>query len=171
VEDGGKLRYFCRFAAASPANGVVMDDSGVDSGWGNGSCGCQKHATYNCGGIITNAETPLFSDRHPTKGASKLDVFAGKYRPARQGRTAMYHYYWGMYGYWWIFWILIWIAFFLFLIPIRRSTWAAYHRLETPMQVLQRRYAAGEVTSEEYEERRAKLLRDAESKDVTKKQP
>jgi putative membrane protein len=26
---------------------------------------------------------------------------------------------------------------------------------------LQRRYAAGEITSEEYEERRAKLLRDA----------
>jgi uncharacterized membrane protein len=28
------------------------------------------------------------------------------------------------------------------------------------MQVLQRRYAAGELTSEEYEERRTKLIRD-----------
>jgi len=36
--------------------------------------------------------------------------------------------------------------------------------LQTPLQVLQARYAAGEVTSEEYEERRAKLLRDANTK-------
>jgi uncharacterized membrane protein len=28
------------------------------------------------------------------------------------------------------------------------------------MQVLQRRYAAGELTSDEYEERRTKLIRD-----------
>jgi putative membrane protein len=32
--------------------------------------------------------------------------------------------------------------------------------MQTPLQILQRRYAAGEITSEEYEERRAKLLRD-----------
>jgi uncharacterized membrane protein len=31
------------------------------------------------------------------------------------------------------------------------------------MQLLQRRYAAGEITSEEYEERRTKLLRDAKA--------
>jgi putative membrane protein len=73
----------------------------------------------------------------------------------------MYHYYWGMYGYWWIFWIVIWILFMIFLIPVRRSRWTTYRQLETPLQLLQRRYAAGEITSEEYEERRAKLLRDA----------
>jgi putative membrane protein len=33
--------------------------------------------------------------------------------------------------------------------------------MQTPLQLLQQRYAAGEVTSEEYEERRTKLLRDA----------
>jgi len=32
--------------------------------------------------------------------------------------------------------------------------------MQSPMQVLQRRYAAGELTSEEYEERRTKLIRD-----------
>jgi hypothetical protein len=32
------------------------------------------------------------------------------------------------------------------------------------LQLLKRRYAAGEITSEEYEERRAKLLRDANVK-------
>jgi putative membrane protein len=33
--------------------------------------------------------------------------------------------------------------------------------MQTPLQLLQKRYAAGEITSEEYEERRAKLLRDS----------
>ena len=42
--------------------------------------------------------------------------------------------------------------------PMRRAT---YRDLQSPMQVLQRRYAAGELTSEEYEERRTKLIRDA----------
>jgi putative membrane protein len=43
---------------------------------------------------------------------------------------------------------------------MRRVT---YRALQSPMQLLQRRYAAGEITSEEYEERRAKLLRDAKA--------
>jgi putative membrane protein len=68
------------------------------------------------------------------------------------------HYYWGMYFYWWFFWIFIWIVFFSFMTPMRRAT---YRDLQSPMQVLQRRYAAGELTSEEYEERRTKLIRDA----------
>jgi putative membrane protein len=49
------------------------------------------------------------------------------------------------------------MIFFSFLMPIRRST---YRELQSPLQLLKRRYAAGEITSEEYEERRAKLLRD-----------
>jgi putative membrane protein len=32
--------------------------------------------------------------------------------------------------------------------------------MQSPLQILKRRYAAGEITSEEYEERRAKLVRD-----------
>jgi putative membrane protein len=67
-------------------------------------------------------------------------------------------------AYWWIFWIVLWILFFIFLVPIRRSRWVSYHHLESPMQVLQRRYAAGEITTEEYEERKAKLLADANLK-------
>jgi len=67
----------------------------------------------------------------------------------------------GMYSYWWVFWVLIWIVFFLFMMPVRRTT---YRQLQSPLQLLQRRYAAGEITSEEYEERRAKLLRDAPTK-------
>jgi putative membrane protein len=33
--------------------------------------------------------------------------------------------------------------------------------MQTPLQILKRRYAAGEIASEEYEERRARLLQDA----------
>jgi putative membrane protein len=47
------------------------------------------------------------------------------------------------------------------MMPVSRT---AYRQMQSPLQVLQRRYAAGEITSEEYEERRAKLLRDANVK-------
>ena len=38
-------------------------------------------------------------------------------------------------------------------------------RRETPLEILQRRYAAGEVTDKEYEERKAKLNRDAKPRE------
>jgi putative membrane protein len=52
-------------------------------------------------------------------------------------------------------------VFFSFMMPMRRAT---YREMQSPLRLLQRRYAAGEITSEEYEERRAKLLRDANTK-------
>jgi putative membrane protein len=68
----------------------------------------------------------------------------------------MYGYYWwGMSVWWWLFWTFIVIAFFAFLTPVPRSR----HR-STPIEILQRRYAAGELTSQEYEERKAKIERD-----------
>lgn len=74
----------------------------------------------------------------------------------------MYHNYWfGMQTYWWVFWFILWMLFFSFMMPVRRRTWSSYRAMQTPLQILQRRYAAGEVTSEEYEERRTKLLRDS----------
>jgi putative membrane protein len=48
-----------------------------------------------------------------------------------------------------------------FMMPVRRTT---YRQMQSPLQVLQRRYAAGEITREEYEERRTTLLRDANMK-------
>jgi putative membrane protein len=50
------------------------------------------------------------------------------------------------------------MLFFSFMMPVRRTT---YREMLSPLEVLKRRYAAGEITSEEYEERRTKLLRDA----------
>lgn len=64
--------------------------------------------------------------------------------------------FWGMHILWWIFWILIIVTFFGLATPVPR------HKVrETPQQILQRRYAAGEISSEEYEERKGKLDRDA----------
>jgi putative membrane protein len=47
------------------------------------------------------------------------------------------------------------------MMPVRSIT---YRQMQSPLQFLQRRYAAGEIASEEYEERRTKLLRDANQK-------
>jgi putative membrane protein len=69
----------------------------------------------------------------------------------------MYNSFFGMYAYWWIFWVFLWVMFFSFMRPMRRSS---YRQLQSPLQLLQGRYAAGGITSEEYEERRAKLIRD-----------
>lgn len=68
------------------------------------------------------------------------------------------YYFWGMHGFWWIFWVFLWILFFSFMMPVRRST---YRLMQSPLQLLQTRYAAGEIPGAEYEERRATLLRDA----------
>lgn len=66
---------------------------------------------------------------------------------------------WGMHIFWWVFWIVmlvVLLALFSPLTPVQRG-----RRRETPLEVLQRRYAAGEISTEDYEERKAKLERDA----------
>jgi putative membrane protein len=66
---------------------------------------------------------------------------------------------WGMHLLWWLFWIVVTATFFSVLTPVPR------HRVrETPLQVLQRRYASGELSTQEYEERKERLQRDAPAK-------
>lgn len=57
--------------------------------------------------------------------------------------------YYGMHYVWWLFWIAIWIAWFSFLIPVRRSHWKRIK--ENPLDLLQRRLAAGEIKEDEYD--------------------
>ncbi len=66
----------------------------------------------------------------------------------------------GMHIFWWFFWVIAMLIFFSWLVPVRRSTWHEYQQRESPLEVLQRRYASGEMTTPEYEERRAVLERD-----------
>lgn len=61
--------------------------------------------------------------------------------------------FWGMHVFWWLFWIAVIVVLFSPLTPVSRG-----RRRETPLEVLQRRYAAGEISTEEYEERKAKLI-------------
>ncbi|OFZ67816.1 MAG: hypothetical protein A2V79_03280 [Betaproteobacteria bacterium RBG_16_56_24] len=60
--------------------------------------------------------------------------------------------FWGMHVFWWLFWIAVIVLMFAPFTPVSRR-----RRRETPLELLQRRYAAGEISTEEYEERKAKL--------------
>ena len=61
----------------------------------------------------------------------------------------------GMHLFWWIFWISIIAAFFSLLTPVPKA-----RARGNALEILQRRYAAGEVSTEEYEKRKAVLVRD-----------
>lgn len=66
----------------------------------------------------------------------------------------MWHMYdghfWGMHWIWWILWLIIifWIFATPWDIPGQRN------RKESPIDILKKRYAAGEISTEEYEERK-----------------
>lgn len=64
--------------------------------------------------------------------------------------------FWGMHFFWWLFWIIGIVALFSLFAPVPRSQ----RHQATPLEILQRRYAAGDITSEDYEERKAKLEQD-----------
>ena len=68
----------------------------------------------------------------------------------------------GMHGFWWLFWLLM-IGVLLFYgwgRPDRRGE----RRRETPQEILHRRLASGEITSQQYEERKALIDRDTARK-------
>lgn len=61
----------------------------------------------------------------------------------------------GMHLIWWFFWIMMIGLLFSPITPVSVS-----RRRESPLEVLQRRYASGEVSTEEYEERKTRIERD-----------
>lgn len=66
--------------------------------------------------------------------------------------------FWGMHLFWWLFWSIGLILFFALLQPVPRSRVRVLRsRRETSLEILQRRFAAGEITKQEYEEYKAML--------------
>jgi putative membrane protein len=68
--------------------------------------------------------------------------------------------FWGMNLLWWLFWIALLVVFFALATPVPRHRVRQY---DHPLSILRRRYAAGEITTEEYEERRTRLMRDLQA--------
>ncbi len=64
----------------------------------------------------------------------------------------------GMHMFWWIFWVVAIILFFVFMEAEPKHK--ARKRREAPLDILKRRYAAGELTTEEFKERKAHLDED-----------
>lgn len=67
-----------------------------------------------------------------------------------------YHNMWGMHWGWWIFWLVV-IVFMVFILSGSRGRQASSAATEKPLDILKRRYASGEISTEEYEERKARL--------------
>jgi putative membrane protein len=59
----------------------------------------------------------------------------------------------GMHVLWWLFWVPLTIV----LVTLLLTTSRGVHRQQTPLEILQRRYAAGEISTEEYLERKKQL--------------
>jgi putative membrane protein len=60
------------------------------------------------------------------------------------------HHFWGMHLLWWIFWIILilWIFATPYEIPGQRT------KNETPLDILKKRLAKGEITNEEFDEKK-----------------
>ena len=68
----------------------------------------------------------------------------------------MYWGFGGMHYVWWMFWVGSIFLFFSLATPVRRGRYSSLVR-ETPLDILHRRYAAGELTTAEFDERRERL--------------
>lgn len=67
-----------------------------------------------------------------------------------------YHF-WGMHLIWWFLWLILlfWIFFTPYDVPGKRR------KKDSPLDILQKRFASGQITKEEYEEHKKILERDS----------
>ena len=70
------------------------------------------------------------------------------------------NYYWGMNLVWWLLWmvLLFWIFVTPYDVPGQRK------KKDSPLDILQQRYAMGQLTTEEYNERKKILESDLVNK-------
>lgn len=81
---------------------------------------------------------------------------------SRHEEEVMYWYdspYLGMHFFWWVFWAMLIVALFSWGTPVPRKMVHLYR--ETPLGILQKRNAAGEITTEEYDLRKERIVRDS----------
>lgn len=64
--------------------------------------------------------------------------------------------FWGMHFVWWFFWIIL--LFWIFVTPY--DVPGQRRKRDSPLYILQKRFAAGEITREEYEEKKKILEAD-----------
>lgn len=66
------------------------------------------------------------------------------------------HHFFGMHWVWWILWLIFifWVFAMPYDVPGQRT------KKETPLDILKKRYAAGDINKEEYEEQKKVLLKD-----------
>ena len=66
------------------------------------------------------------------------------------------NYYWGMNLMWWVVWLILlfWIFALPYDIPYQRQ------KKDSPLDILQRRFASGEITNEEYQEKKEIIKKD-----------
>ncbi len=68
--------------------------------------------------------------------------------------------FWGHMGFGWLFWLVI-LALFIWLLvqALNRGRMEDRHsQLETPLEILKKRYARGEISREEYEKMKKDLM-------------
>ena len=66
-----------------------------------------------------------------------------------------YHHFWGMHLFWWIVWgiFIFWIFATPYDVPGQRK------KKDSPLDILEKRFAAGEIDIEEFERRKEQLDR------------
>lgn len=70
----------------------------------------------------------------------------------------MYHdNYWNMFGMWFIWFSIVILCILLFSRLLNNSNKSKMSESETPLDILKKRYANGEISTEEYEERKKAL--------------
>ena len=73
----------------------------------------------------------------------------------------MYHdNYWNMFGMWFIWFPIVFLCIFLWSRLLNNSNKKETYEKESPLDILKKRYANGEISTEEYEERKKVLAKD-----------
>ena len=66
------------------------------------------------------------------------------------------HHHWGMHFFWWLFWIIL----IVWLFSTQRKMQNQQTKGDSPLEILKKRFAKGEITKEEYEEIKNTLDKD-----------